>query len=54
MLSKKLHGNSLIEVVVTLLIFSAAIAIISRQIDMDISRINTIKNAIAEIYRNGV
>ena len=45
---------SLIEIVITLLIFSISIAIISNQINRDIGGINTMKNHIAEIYRHGI
>lgn len=49
---KNYKGNSLIEVVVTLLIFSLSIAIISNQINRDVGGINSMKNHIANVYRH--
>jgi len=45
---------SLIEIIITLFVFSISIAIISNQINRDIGGINSSKNHIAEIYRHGV
>ncbi len=48
------RGNSLIEVVVALLIFSISIAVISRQVDFDIEGVNGVEKHIAEVYRHGI
>lgn len=48
------QGSSLIEIVVTLLIFSISSAVISNQINRDIGGMNAMKNHIAEIYRHEI
>ncbi|MES2204955.1 MAG: hypothetical protein V4496_07020 [Pseudomonadota bacterium] len=44
---------SLIEIAITLLIFSFSIAVISSQANVDIGGISSAKNHIAELYHNG-
>jgi len=44
---------SLIEIIVTLFIFSISMTVISFQINQDVTGINNMKNSIAEIYRHG-
>lgn len=45
---------SLIEVVITLFIFSISITLISNQVNRDMLDINHSKNTIAEIYSHGL
>lgn len=45
---------SLIEIVVTLFIFSISMAIISSQVNRDVVGVNSMKNSVAEIYRHGL
>lgn len=45
---------SLIEILVTLFIFSISIAFISEQVNKDIIDINNAKNGIAEIYSHAI
>ena len=48
------HGKktmSLIEIIITLFIFSISITVISDQVNRDIGGINGAKNHIAEIYQ---
>lgn len=54
MFYKNCAGNSLIEVVVTLFIFSISIAVISRQVESNISGINIMEKNIAEAYRHAI
>ncbi len=54
MFNQSHRGDSLIEVVIALLIFSISIAVISRQVDLDIEGISNMARHIAEVYRHGI